>query len=107
MNHPVIPRAAAIGALALSLSASLADAQAQPGRNCGSRDQVVERLAEKFGETQRSIGLGANNSMVELFASDRTGSWTITMTNAHGVTCLVASGMAFETTLPATRDAET
>jgi hypothetical protein len=34
--------------------------------------------------------------MVEVFASTTTGSWTITVTNASGLTCLVASGQAFE-----------
>jgi hypothetical protein len=33
---------------------------------------------------------------VEVFASAETGTWTITVTNATGTTCLVASGQAFE-----------
>ena len=37
-----------------------------------------------------------NNAVVEVFASSDTGTWTITVTNASGVTCLVASGQAFE-----------
>lgn len=64
---------------------------------CAPRDIVVERLASKYGETRQSIGLGANNAVVEVFASDVSGSWTITVTSATGITCLVASGQAFET----------
>ena len=70
---------------------------AQTARNCAPRDAVVERLAAKYGETRQSIGLGANNAVVEVFASDETGTWTITVTMASGVTCLVASGQSFET----------
>ena len=64
---------------------------------CAPREIVLDRLATKFGETRQSIGLGPNNQMVEVFASDATGTWTITVTQASGVTCLVASGQAFET----------
>ncbi|WGW05890.1 hypothetical protein [Tropicibacter oceani] len=65
-------------------------------QNCAPRDMVVERLAVKYGETRQSMGLGSNNAMMEVFASVETGSWTITVTTAQGVTCLVASGQAFE-----------
>lgn len=83
-----------LGALALGLSA--VDASAQNVRNCGPRDIVVNRLASGYGETRQSMGLGANNSVVEVFASSETGTWTITVTSPNGVTCLVASGQAFE-----------
>ena len=42
------------------------------------------------------MGLAARGSVVEVFASDETGTWTITVTNPAGVTCLVASGQSFE-----------
>ena len=64
---------------------------------------MLDRLSATYGETRQSIGLGTNNQMIEVFASDATGTWTITMTQASGMTCLVASGQAFETladTLP-------
>ncbi|MFD1160659.1 hypothetical protein [Roseovarius aestuarii] len=73
-----------------------APALAQSGQHCAPRDMVVDRLAKKYGETRQSMGLGANNAVVEVFASDKSGSWTITVTSANGVTCLVASGQAFE-----------
>ena len=57
---------------------------------------VINRLAAKYGESRQSMGLGANNAVVEVFASPETGTWTITVTSVHGVTCLVASGQAYE-----------
>ena len=71
-------------------------AQAQGLSNCAPRERVVERLADKYGETRQSMGLGANNAVVEVFASLESGSWTITVTSPAGITCLVASGQAFE-----------
>lgn len=65
-------------------------------QNCGPRDAVIERLAEGYGETRQAIGLGANNTVMEVFASLETGTWTITVTNPNGLMCLAASGQAFE-----------
>lgn len=70
---------------------------AEGGRNCAPRPVVIERLADTYGETRQSIGLGAQGVVVEVFASHQTGSWTITATLPDGVTCLVASGEGFET----------
>lgn len=87
---------AALTAASAILIALAGDAAAQSPRNCAARDVVVERLANGYGETRQSIGLGANNAMVEVFASDETGSWTILVTRPTGVSCLVASGQSFE-----------
>lgn len=80
-------------AIILSTS-SASDAQAQ--RNCAPRETVLERLAQRYGETRQSVGLGRDNSMVEVFASLQSGSWTITVTTPTGLTCLIASGQSFE-----------
>ncbi len=81
----------------MSLSVLLASpVAAQTASNCAPREMIVERLASKYGETRQSMGLGANNAVIEVFASDETGTWTITVTSVHGMTCLVASGQAFE-----------
>ena len=89
---------------ATSLIAAATLVEAQAASHCAPRAQVIDRLATKYGETRQSIGLGANNGVMELFASDASGSWTITVTMPNGLTCLVASGQAFENlaeTLPA------
>ncbi len=71
-------------------------ALAQTSPNCAPREIVVDRLASTYGESRQSMGLGANNAVVEVLASSETGSWTITVTSVHGLTCLVASAQAFE-----------
>ena len=87
---------AALTAAAALYLAGTTQAAAQSQRNCGPRDAVVERLASGYGETRQSVGIGSNNAMVEVFASDETGSWTILVTMPTGVSCLVASGQSFE-----------
>lgn len=88
-----------MGALAAATALNMMTAgmaAAQQARNCGPRELVVTRLAEGYGETRQSMGLGANNAVIEVFASEESGTWTITVTSPSGVTCLVASGQAFE-----------
>ena len=88
-------------ALSLGVGAVLAStlgatAQSNPRPNCAPREAVVERLGAKYGESRQSIGLGSNNSVVEVFALTETGTWTIVVTTPAGLTCLVAAGQAFE-----------
>lgn len=63
--------------------------------NCAPRDIVVERLASQYGETRRSRGV-TPTSVVEVFASDKTGTWTIIVTSVHGISCLVSVGTDYE-----------
>jgi len=68
---------------------------------CGQRDHVVAQLHTRFGEQVRAVGLAGQTRIVEVFASDETGSWTITVTSLDGVTCLLASGQHYESLPPA------
>lgn len=71
-------------------------AQAQTAAQCGPRAMVMAQLADRYGETRRSMGIAANNMVMELFASEASQSWTITVTTPQGQTCLVASGQGYE-----------
>lgn len=64
--------------------------------SCAERELVIERLQTKYGETRQSMGLGNNNGIVEVFASDETGTWTILVTLPNGMSCLIASGQSWE-----------
>lgn len=85
------PRAALAGALAFAAGAACA--QAQP---CAQRAEVVERLAERYGETLQSVGVQSNSGVLEVYASDETGSWTILVTSPDGTACLIAAGRMWE-----------
>ncbi len=91
-----MPHRAFATLLALVLLIAAGPAAAQRATVCAAREEVIARLADRFGETRRSIGLGANNSVVEVFASEATGTWTIIVTLPDGRSCLVAAGDAFE-----------
>jgi hypothetical protein len=70
-------------------------AAAEPDRPCADRATVVERLESRFGETLHSLGVNQSN-VVEVYASQETGSWTILVTMPNGKSCLLASGQLWE-----------
>ena len=84
-------------ALTVAVAALFVAHSAQAQTNCAERTRVVDRLANQYGESRQSVGVAANNSVVEVYANDGTGSWSIVVTMPDGRACLVASGMAFET----------
>ncbi|WP_394707502.1 hypothetical protein [uncultured Celeribacter sp.] len=90
-------RIATLTGAALLMATTLTAAPASAQQNCAQRDQILDRLTSKYGESRQSIGLAPNSGVVEVFASDETGTWTILVTNPNGITCLIASGQAFET----------
>ncbi|MGR3714965.1 MAG: hypothetical protein ACU0A6_17800 [Shimia sp.] len=86
----------ALGFGLLILAATQADAQTQRQAHCAARTDVIARLADRYGETRQALGLAQQGAVIEIFASDTTGTWTITVTAPNGTSCLVASGQAFE-----------
>lgn len=85
-------------ALSLGLAGLLAaptPAPAQP--QCAAHDAIAVELAAKYGEARQSMGLAADATVMELYASLETGTWTLTVTLPDGVTCLVAAGSNFQT----------
>lgn len=81
-----------VGAILLAAQTAVAG----PSNKCAPRGTVVGHLADKYGEARRAIGLAGQNQVVEVYASDETGTWTILVTSPAGISCLVASGDSFE-----------
>lgn len=72
--------------LALSAPAALSQAA------CADRDKIVQQLETKYEETHKSSGLESDTKMVEVWTSDKNGTWTILITQANGTTCIAAAG---------------
>lgn len=68
--------------------------------NCGDRGVVIERLASKFGEAFAGGGLRNSQAIIEVWASEETGTWTILMTLPDGQSCVMAAGTNWRTGLP-------
>jgi predicted methyltransferase len=76
----------------LFLSSVPAMAQEPNTSRCGKREQVVEKLNKKFGETLRAVGMQADKSVIEIYTSKKTGTWTILASKADGTSCMLSAG---------------
>lgn len=72
------------------LSGDLNPAQAQ-GPVCGSRQSLLDRLADRYEEAPSHLGVTNRGGLVEILTSP-TGSWTIIVTVPGGPTCMVSAG---------------
>ena len=69
---------------------------AQAQMACGERDSVVAKLGDKYGEVRRGGGLASPTAIIEIWASEATGTWTILKTTPNGLTCIMAVGDAWQ-----------
>ena len=90
------PRFLARAIVAAGLAAATPMADAQTRTPCAERDAVVQRLKDKYGETLQSMGLHQSNAVMEVYASESTGTWTILVTRPDGMACLIAAGQMWE-----------
>ena len=63
--------------------------------NCADRDLVVERLKAHYDESFAAGGLQTmqdKQTLVEVWASDETGTFTVMLTSPDGLSCVVATG---------------
>ncbi len=68
---------------------------AQAQTTCGTRDAIVKKLDEIYGEVRRGGGLAGPTAIYEIWASEATGTWTILKTTPNGLTCILAVGTAW------------
>lgn len=74
----------------IGLMATMAAAE-----NCADRSQVIGRLKAQYGEHLAMGGLQATErtqSVMEIWVSERTGTFTVLMTGPDGMSCIVAAG---------------
>ncbi|MDP6604107.1 MAG: hypothetical protein QGG17_07940 [Rhodospirillales bacterium] len=81
----------------LTVMASAVDAQTTASEMlCSARPIMVEQLQKRFAEVPVAMGLQSNGTVLEVFASQRTNTWSIVITTPTGVSCLVSEGQSWE-----------
>lgn len=78
----------------LAVLAGTPKAEAEEARPCAAK--VVVRLAERFGETLRSVGPHGDGAVLEIHRPEATGTWTNLMTRPDGIAYLLAAGERWE-----------
>ncbi len=81
-----------VGTFLMAQSATTLSSQAAI---CMSRDNLVTYLSERHSESPRALGLVADRGLMEVYVSPQ-GTWTIAMTTAQGVACILAVGDTWE-----------
>lgn len=80
-----------LATLAAMMVASTATAQTM----CSKRSKFLDSLAQGYAESPVAMGLVSNGSVLEVLTSEK-GTWTIIVTLPNGMSCVVASGEAWE-----------
>lgn len=65
---------------------------------CAAREAVIENLANRYGERLTVGGLQeirGRASVLEIWTSDETGTFTVLLTQPNGISCIVAAGTNF------------
>jgi hypothetical protein len=84
-----------LGAVVVIFAFMAFAAFAQPAPGCVERAIVVQRMAETYGEVLVNQGIN-QRGLVEVFASPKTGTWTIIITKPDGVSCFLTAGELWE-----------
>lgn len=67
---------------------------------CQPRSAFVEYLKEKHGEQPLAYGLNNDGRLIELFGTSNGETWTMLITDARGISCVVTSGQNWQKALP-------
>jgi hypothetical protein len=63
---------------------------------CMMSEKLARMLADEFGEVPLARGLNDDGTLLTVFAAEGTSSWTMTLTQPTGVSCIIAGGKGFE-----------
>ncbi len=77
-------------ALLFGAAAHAPPAEAQTA--CGPRADIVKRLAEGYSEQLAGAGLQNPRQMIEVWAAPGGGTFTVLVSRADGLSCIVATG---------------
>jgi hypothetical protein len=74
------------------LGIATASLPAQARTLCNTRANIVSQLTDKYGEVSNGLGMQSANQVIEVWSSQKTGSWTIIASRANGTSCVLAAG---------------
>lgn len=87
-------------ALIFGMASAAPPAMAQ---SCAQRGDVIAKLQQTYAEKLSFGGLQKTRrgqSVMEVWASRETGTYTVLVTHANGISCIVAAGTDFFEAIP-------
>ena len=83
----------ACGAFASPLGAQTATNARMP---CHNATEIAKQLSNKYDEAPVAFGLQSNGNLLQVYASEEKGTWTVVSTTPAGMSCIVAAGKRWE-----------
>ena len=97
---------ATVTVIASGAFATSTDAQtAAPGMRmpCHNATEIAKQLGSKYDEAPVAFGMQSNGNLLQVYASEDKGTWTVVSTTPTGMSCIVAAGRRWES-LPYVKD---
>ena len=82
-----------LAALALTLCSTSLTQAGTP--RCAPHADMLSVLAKQYGEAPQAIGLVSGTAVLEVLSS-KAGTFTVLVTRADGMACILAAGQDFE-----------
>ena len=64
---------------------------------CKPWREVVADLGDRYAERPVAYGMQPNGNLLQVFVSERTGTWTLVTMHPNGTACLVGAGNGWDT----------
>jgi len=63
---------------------------------CHNAVEIAKQLSSKYDEAPVAFGVQSNGNLLQVYASEDKGTWTVVSTTPAGVSCIVAAGKSWE-----------
>ena len=63
---------------------------------CHNATEIAKQLSNKYDEAPVAFGLQSNGNLLQVYASEDKGTWTVVSTSPAGMSCIVAAGKRWE-----------
>ena len=87
---------AAIATLTVSCVAVAQPASPLGRIPCHNYKEISNQLDKRYQESPISIGMQSNGNMLQVYANEGKGSWTILSVTPQGLGCILAAGRNWE-----------
>jgi hypothetical protein len=90
-----------IGSLTLAVGGFAGSAQPQTmapnvRMPCHNATEIAKQLGSKYDEAPVAFGLQSNGNLLQIYASEDKGTWTVVSTTPAGLSCILAAGKSWE-----------
>jgi hypothetical protein len=63
---------------------------------CHNATEIAKQLNSRYDESPVAFGLQSNGNLLQVYASEEKGTWTVVSTTPNGLSCIVAAGKTWE-----------